>query len=601
MIPVRRLLLFLGLSASGCAARPEPAPQPIRVEACPSDTTLVTSGGERVCVESAPVSRGAYRECAKANVGCERPPFRRYLAWGADHADLPMPKLSEASARAYCAYSGRRLASPAEWKEEAPDLFRCVAAPGSPARARTWPPAIPRTGSVRGLNRSDALTWWVRERLFAAPLLDDAGKVTCARIRVERAADGGRFLVWPAVGAEPEKHYPFDLSSGTLRFTDAQTGAVEDWLVGDQEHAGGAYFVGGAPWIPGELECENDAPPVRPLARPFSRGGLTERELLDPEARRRSIVHEDRVMFVPEPERPGQGATGAKRRCARAGFDLDLAGYPRGSAALRIEAEAGDSFYLISEYSRQRRAFVAAADDASGDSGLLPTGLLSLRRDEAGWHLGDATLHEDERACEAAAAHLPYPELDPVFRRRIFAAWIELVRGRDATYVVDTSGAACKRVEMASPDGFPLVGTWLFSGGTGGEKTGFHVTVDGDGVWLRLDPSSGGGGASCVEHRELRGLALSDGVRLGDSTVFGSLAACESERAHTKPFVLGCPAASAAAGSVPAPAAAGPGPAPATGGPRPAPGSAGPGPGPGAVGPGRASAGTQAPAGTPTR
>lgn len=536
----------------------------MRVEGCPSDTTLVTVGGERVCVESAPVSRGAYRECAKANVGCERPPFRGYLAWGADHADLPMPLVSEASARAYCAYAGRRLAAAAEWKEEAPDRFRCVAAPGSPARARTWPPAIPREGSVRGLNRSDALDSWVRRTVFAAPLLDAAGKVTCTRIRVERAPGGGRLLVWPAVGNEPEQRYPFELSAGALRFTDARTGAVEDWLVGDEEHAGGAFYVGGAPWIPGELACSSDTPSLRPLARPFTRGGLTEQELLDPEARRRSVVHEDRVMFLPEPESPGQGAPGAKRRCARAGFDLDLAGYPRGSAALRIEAEAGDSFYLISEYSRQGRAFVAAADDASGDSGLLPTGLLSLRRDERGWHLGDATLHFDERACEAAAAHSSYPELDPIFRRRIFAAWIELVRGRDAAYVVDASGAACRRVEIASPDGFPLVGTWRFSPGPGGETAVVRVTVGGDGVWLRLDPSSGarGGGASCVEHRELRGIALSDGVRLGDSTVFGSLAACESERRQTKPFVLGCPATPAATGPGAAPATAGPGAAP---------------------------------------
>ncbi|WP_437664898.1 hypothetical protein [Sorangium sp. So ce1182] len=547
------LLCLLTGTACACAACPAPRPQPTL--ACPADTTLVVASGRRACVETLPVARGAYRECAGANRDCEPPPFRAYVAWGADHADAAMPGVSPVSARAYCAWAGRRLPTPEESMELARVIgareaegFRCAAEPGSPARAR--PIASRRSVSVDGLNRADGADAWATSTVFAAPLLGDSGEVTCARLRIERGADGQQ-LLWPAVGGDGERRYRFDYRAGTLRFTDPVTGRVEDWLVGDNEQAGGAIYVAGTPWIPGDLECTGGAPALRPLPRPWSRSRLAEAALADPEARRRALAHDDRVMFLREPDVAGA----PPGRCVRAGLDTDLAAaLPRASAALRIEAREGDRFYLITEHAPQGRVFVSAAEDLSGRSGLLPTGLLPLRHDAAGWHLGEATLHFDERTCEAERPRAAYPEANPLFRRGIFAAWITFVREHEAMYWVDPSGAACERVEIASPDGFPLVGTWRWTPRGSGEIATYHVTVDGDGVWLRLDGRAGAA-EPCIEHYELRGLEThGEGIHIGGSTIFGSLAACERERPRTLPFAHRCPALAAASRPGPIPA-----------------------------------------------
>jgi hypothetical protein len=267
-------------------------------------------------------------------------------------------------------------------------------------------------------------------------------------------------------------------------------------------------------------------------------------------------VHDDRVFFLREPDVDGR----PRGRCVRAGFAVEAeAGPPRTGAALRIEAGEGDRFYLISEYPRQARAFVSAAEDLSGRSGLLPTGLLPLRRDASGWHLGEATLHLDEHRCQAERPHAAYPEANPVFRRGIFAAWIELVRAHDTIYWVDPSGAACERVEISSPDGFPFVATLRFTPRGTSQVATYHVTVDGDGVRFQLDPGSPAKGSEgrappCVERYELRGLATrGEGLRIGGSTVFTSLAACERERPRTLPFAERCPALAVAARPGPVP------------------------------------------------
>lgn len=561
MTGVGRLLCLLGTSACACAARPAP-PSPAPTD-CPADTTPVIATGRRACVETLPVARGAYRECARANRGCEPPPFRSYVAWGADHADLTMPGVSPASARAYCAWAGRRLPTPAESTEFArvvvdareAEGFRCVAEPGSSARARAV--ASRRAVSVQGLNRGDGVVYWEARETYAALLLGDSGEVTCARLRIERGADGHPQLLWPAVGSDGERRYPFDYRAGALRFTDPATGRVEDWLVGDNEYAGGVVYVAGGPWFPGGLECKDSAPPLRPLARPWSRTLPAEGALADLDARRRFLALDDRVMFLREPDVRGA----PPGRCVRAGFDVDgPVVEPRSSAALRIEAGEGDRFYLITEHARQGRVFVSAAEDLTGGSGLLPTGLLPLRRDAEGWHLGEATLHFDERTCEAGRPHDVHPEAAPLLRRGILAAWIAFVREHDAMYWVDPSGAACERVEISSPEGFPLVATWRWTPRGSDEVATYHATVDGDGVQLRLDPSFGAKGRvsaapPCIEHHELRGLGTyGEGLRIGGSTVFDSLAACEHERARTMPFAQRCPALSAAARPGPIPA-----------------------------------------------
>jgi len=473
-----------------------------------------------------------------------------------------MSSISPSSERAYCAFVSRRIAEPPEWREPVEGQFRCVAEPGSPARAR--PEARRTEVTVAGLNRGDGLDEWLATGVFAAPLLDDSGRVTCAKIQVEAGPGGARTLVWPAVGGRAETRYPFELRSGVLRFSDAATGAFDDWLVGDEEYAGGAIYVRGAPWFPGDLECTTSAPALRPLPRPMSGGGLSDRDLGDVEARRRSLVHDDRVMFL---RPPAGGDREPMSRCARVGlgvgFGVDGKGAtarPGTSAVLRVEAEEGDRFYLISEYSPQGLAFVSAAEGVSGAAGLIPTGLLPIRRDAEGWHIGGATLHFEEQACEAEPPRAAFEEASPVFRRGVFAAWIAFVRAHDAMYWVDPSGEACERVEISAPDGFPFAGALRWAPRGSGETATYEFTVDGDGLWMHLDPSfgaaqSGSPGAPCFEHHELRGLTThGDGLRIGGSAVFESLAACEAERPRTMPFVHRCPAVAEAARPGPLPA-----------------------------------------------
>ncbi|MBL8720948.1 MAG: hypothetical protein JNL79_33500 [Myxococcales bacterium] len=535
-----RGVALLGVSlASCCAPRVTTPPPPA---ACPSDTTTLSMGDHRVCVETLPVARGDYRTCVEAGA-CAPPPFSAHLAWGADHAGEPMPSAPE-QARVYCAWAKRRLptspestATVAAFGPAPSGSFRCVTEPGAAARSRaaTRPESAEKMTHVNTQAGFASLAS-LKSALFAALVLDDTGEATCTRLHLEPTkAPGQHELVLFAHAGAAESRHRFELRGGTLRFT--QEGRIEDRLAGSDEQS--MIFVGGAPWFHGELEC-SAVPVMRPVVRPFATRTPTDAELADPAKRRQFLVHDDRVFFVREPDRPGNPG-----RCVRAGFDHD-ASRPRTSATLRVEARASERFYLVSEYTQQGKVFVSPADDRSWRSGLLPSGLFARKGDAAGWHLGDATLFLHEAQCTASAPPAPHAEPDRRFRHAIIADWTEFARTHREMFWVDPSGQGCERVELEAEPGFPLLSTWTWTplGGTQGAR--YDVTVDADGVWLRTP--------TCVEHTELQGIATHrDGFQIGGSTVFESRAACEAQRKTTHPFVHHCPTLAALARPGPLP------------------------------------------------
>jgi hypothetical protein len=274
------------------------------------------------------------------------------------------------------------------------------------------------------------------------------------------------------------------------------------------------------------------SPPLRPLARPFT----GEAPAAD------DFVREERVMYLREPDLPKHPG-----RCVRAGL---VAGPPparrRPNATLRIEAEDGDRLYLVTEYARHARAFVAPVANPQSEPGLtpiLPSGLLTIRRDAVGWHLGDATLHFDERACEAGPPTAVSTEPEARFRRVMPAAWVAFVREHRALYWVDPSGTTCERVELGFVEGNPLSSDLRWTPRGASQAVTYRVTVDADGIWLQLErPAEAGPAAPCVEHYELRGGDVFHGeILLGGSGVFGSAEACEGALPRTRPFVHHCP------------------------------------------------------------
>lgn len=509
-----------------CAPRPIGAPTP----PCPADTAP-DAAKPGACTERMPVSRGAYRACVEAGA-CVAPPFSAHLAWGADHAAAPMPPWSVDAARAYCAWAGRRLHAPVE-----PLGFRCVADRGAPARAQ--PPEVPDVAAPGPPPNTEPGLAALRApngATFSAVLLDDDGTATCGRLRLERTKAGAA-LVLLAHGKTEERRHPFELRAGTLRFSSAAK-VVDDWLVGSSESF--KVFVGGSPWLTGDLACTGAVPALRPVVPPGAIAVPTAQELADPSARRRFLAHEDRVLWVREPD-----VAGAPGRCVRAGFDRDDT-RPRRSATLRIEARASERFYLVSDYLRQGKVFVSPVDERSARSGLLLSGLLSRSSDADGWHLGPSTLYLDEARCKAAGPRAPEPPPEPTHRHAIVGAWSEYVRTHHELYWVDPSGAACERVEVVAEEGFPLLSRWTWTPGGVGAPVRYDVTVDADGVFLRTP--------TCTEHAELEGLAtLRDGFRVGGSTLFETRAACEAQRTKTHPFVHRCPAVAARARPGPLP------------------------------------------------
>lgn len=529
----RRLLTLFMLLAS-CASHAQPPPvQPPHDARCPDDTRAVG----HACIETEPVSRGAYRSCADANGACEAPPLRDYVAWGSDRAQDPMPAVPFASARAYCAHVGRRLPSRAEAKaagysgewvgHDQPTAsrraFRCAASRGSPTFERpVATPAMPVAESVIfgiGIGR-EAAEWPLDRR--ALVVVDDAGRQLLTSIVFRKAhpvATSGAgpsielsapppagaagilpeaTVVWPALGGEPERTFSLEVRDSVLRFRDEAGDCLDDWAIGAYEWGGsGGLYVGGSPWAH-EFEFEGPVP-FRPLRAPCSRRKPS------------AFSAYDRALYVAQPD---------GKVCARAGWQVT----GRLSPVLRVEASEGDRFFAVTDLARDV-VFVSALDDASGEAGIMPTGKMSLTSSAKGYRIGDTMLYVDRAACRSAlaTARPPRPpDGEGWSRRKIFAAWASFVQARSEVFFVPPSGDTCERAALGVADGSPFIGT----------IGPYTFDIDGDGIHLAA--------GACREHYELTSYHHDVSFGVGSSKLFATARECEHERATTPPFAHRC-------------------------------------------------------------